>query len=129
MTAIYGIGTDIVQVKRFAASLQRFGQRIAHRILTDTEYLAFQKNPRPAHFLAKRFAAKEAAAKALGLGIRQGLSFKQINVSNDKHGKPSLEYTGKAAQFCLKQGIKINHLSIADEKDYAVAFVTLEIAE
>jgi len=126
MAVIYGVGIDIVRVERMAANLQRFGQRFARRILTENEQQDFAGSPRPAHFLAKRFAAKEAAAKALGLGISQGLSFRQIGVGHDQRGKPRLEYSGRAAAFCREQGIGPSHLSLADEQDYAIAFVTLE---
>jgi len=123
---IFGIGTDIVRVERMAANLQRFGERFAHRILTDNEQQDFAKSNRQAHFLAKRFAAKEAAAKALGLGISQGLSFHQIGIGHDERGKPCLEYSGQAASYCREQGISASHISLADEQDYAIAFVTLE---
>jgi len=128
MTVIFGIGTDIVRVERMAANLQRFGERFARRILTDSEQQDFARTGRPAHFLAKRFAAKEAAAKALGLGISQGLSFRQIGVGHNERGKPQLEYSGEAARYCAKQGVGASHLSLADEQDYAIAFVTIEAA-
>lgn len=98
---IYGIGTDIVRVERMAANLQRFGDRFAHRILTKAEQADFAHSAKPAHFLARRFAAKEAAAKALGLGISEGLSFRQIGIGHDERGKPRLEYTGRALVFLL----------------------------
>ena len=126
MAAIYGIGTDIVRVERIAASLQRFGHRFARRILTDAEQADFARSPKPAHFLARRFAAKEAVAKALGLGISQGLSFRQIGVGHDERGKPRLEYTGRAAAVCEERGISASHISLSDEQDYAIAYVTLE---
>jgi holo-[acyl-carrier protein] synthase len=128
MNAIFGIGTDIVRVQRMAANLQRFGERFARRILTDNELLDFAKSSKPAHFLAKRFAAKEAAAKALGLGISQGLSLRHIGVAHDRHGKPLLEYSGQAAVFCQEQAVSASHISLADEQDYAIAFVTIVAA-
>ena len=126
MTVIFGIGTDIVRVDRMAANLDRFGERFARRILTDNEQQDFVRSGQQAHFLAKRFAAKEAAAKALGLGISEGLSFRQIGVGHDERGKPQLEYSGEAARYCQEQGIGTSHLSLADEQDYAIAFVTIE---
>jgi holo-[acyl-carrier protein] synthase len=126
MAAIYGIGTDIVRVERIAASLQRFGDRFARRILTDSEQIEFACSPQPANFLARRFAAKEAVAKALGLGISEGLSFRQIGIGHDDRGKPLLEYTGRAATFCEEQGISASHISLSDEQDYAIAYVMLE---
>jgi len=129
MAAIYGIGTDIVRIERIAASLERFGERFARRILTDAEREGYARSSRPAHFLARRFAAKEAAAKALGLGISQGLSFRQIGVSHDELGKPRLEYSGRAADYCWEQGIGTSHISLSDERDYAIAYVTLETVD
>jgi len=126
MAIIYGIGTDIVRIDRVAASLQRFGNRFACRILTEAEQADFARSPRPAHFLARRFAAKEAVAKALGLGISQGLSFRQIGIVHDKYGKPLLEYSGRAAEVCRERGVGASHISLSDEQDYAIAYVTLE---
>jgi len=122
---IYGIGTDIVQVARMAADLERYGERFARRILTPRELEEFRGCARPPHFLAKRFAAKEAAAKALGTGFRNGLTLRQIGVAHDHYGRPLLEYEGAAEVLRCNLGIRHSHLSLADEEDYAIAFVTL----
>jgi len=125
---IFGIGTDIVRVERMQLDLQRFGERFAERILTPGELEEFRANARPAHFLARRFAAKEAAAKAMGTGFANGLSWKHIGVGHDSAGKPVLEFSGEARVFLHKHGITVAHISLADEEDHAVAFVTLERA-
>ncbi len=122
---IFGIGTDIVRVARFEKSLARYGERFARRILTDTEFADFKQIARPAHFLAKRFAAKEAAAKAMGTGFRNGLSLRHIGVSHDVNGKPQLQFSGVAADFLDHNSINNAHISLADEQEHAVAFVTL----
>ena len=122
---IYGIGTDIVRVARMQKNLERFGDRFAQRLLTDNELNDFAAVSNPAHFLAKRFAAKEAAAKAMGTGFRGGISMRQIGVGHDGIGKPQLEFTGSAAAFLEQHGINAVHISLADEADHAVAFVTL----
>lgn len=122
---IFGIGTDIVRVERMRANIEKYGDRFARRILTPTEFEEFCTSPRPAHFLAKRFAAKEATAKALGTGFRNGLSLRDIGVTHDTHGKPQLVYYGKAEDLRYTLRIGEGHLSIADERDYAVAFVAL----
>ena len=122
---IFGIGTDIVRVDRMRVNLERYGDKFARRILTATEFAEFCASPRPAHFLAKRFAAKEAAAKALGTGFRDGLSLRDIGVTHDAYGKPQLAYHGKAEDLRDTLNIGEGHLSIADERDYAVAFVAL----
>ncbi len=122
---IFGIGTDIVRIDRMHANMARYGDKFARRILTMTEFEEFCVSRQPAHFLAKRFAAKEAAAKALGTGFRNGLSLRDIGVTHDVHGKPQLAYYGKAEDLRRTLGIGEGHLSIADERDYAVAFVAL----
>ena len=122
---IFGIGTDIVRVARMQQSLEKYGERFAKRILTEHELIGYQQNNKPANYLAKRFAAKEATAKAMGTGFRNGLSLKHINVGHDEQGKPLLEFNGLAAEFMNEQGINEAHVSLADEQEYAVAFVTL----
>lgn len=122
---IFGIGTDIVRVARMQQSLDKHGERFARRILTEHEFIGYQQASKPANYLAKRFAAKEATAKAMGTGFRNGLSLKHINVGHDDQGKPLLEFNGRAAEFMDEEGISDTHISLADEQEYAVAFVTL----
>ncbi len=120
---IYGIGTDIVYVPRMEKILKRFGRRFSQRILTPSELSDMEQTAQPARFLAKRFAAKEASAKAFGIGFRDGLSLSHIGVSNNKNGKPLLKFSGQAEQ--LMKNYKINNiqLSLSDDGDYAIAFV------
>ena len=122
---IYGIGTDIVHIKRMRDNLDKYGDKFARRILTDLEFIEFENKNDKAAFLAKRFAAKEAAAKAMGTGFSQGLSLHHIGVGHDDAGKPVLEFLDVAEKFIQEKNIKQAHLSLADERDYAVAFVTL----
>ena len=122
---IHGIGTDIVAIARMEANLVRFGDKFARRILAPQELQAFADSVSPANFLAKRFAAKEAAVKAMGTGFRNGISLGQIAISNDLHGKPILSFSGRALEVCNSLGVGEGHLSLSDEKDYAIAFVTL----
>ena len=123
---IYGIGTDIVAVPRLQTSLDRYGERFAARILTASEMAVFREVANKAHFLAKRFAAKEALVKALGTGFRDGLSLHDIAVVNDALGKPVLEFSDKLADRLHARGITQQHLSLTDERKYALAFVVLE---
>jgi holo-[acyl-carrier protein] synthase len=125
---IIGIGTDIVAVARLQRDLDRFGERFAARILTDEEMQEFRANARPANFLARRFAAKEATAKALRTGIAGGLTFRQIGVAHETSGCPRLVFTGYAKDLIKCRSVDAVHISISDERDYAVAFVTLESA-
>ena len=122
---IYGIGTDIVHIKRMRDNLDKYEDKFARRILTDSEFVEFKNKNDKAAFLAKRFAAKEAAAKAMGTGFSQGLSLHHIGVGHDDAGKPVLEFLDVAEKFIQERKIKQAHLSLADERDYAVAFVTL----
>lgn len=122
---IFGIGTDIVHVDRMRDSLEKHGDKFARRILTELEFSEFSDKQDKAAFLAKRFAAKEATAKAMGTGFSQGLSLRHIGVKHDEAGKPLLEFLDVAEEFLQDNNIKQMHLSLADERDYAVAFVTL----
>lgn len=123
---IYGIGTDIVRVARMQRNLRRYGEKFAARILTESELADFRRTMKPAHFLARRFAAKEAAAKAMGTGFRNGLFLRHIEVTHDALGKPLLVFAGRAATFLRERMVHTAHLSVTDEEDHAVAFVTLE---
>ena len=123
---IYGIGTDIVAIQRMAENLDQYGERFARRILTDNELAQFHETTKPAHFLAKRFAAKEALVKALGTGFRDGLNLRDISISNDHLGKPILQFSPRAQAWLDTRKITHSHLSLSDEQDFAIAFVTLE---
>jgi holo-[acyl-carrier protein] synthase len=123
---IYGIGVDIATVSRLATTHERFGERFARRILHENEIGEFAGHTQPARFLAKRFAVKEAAVKALGTGERQGVLLKDFYLSHDKLGKPLLEVSGEAKRRCHLAGILHRHVSLSDEGDQVVAFVVLE---
>lgn len=123
---IFGIGTDIVRVARMQEDMDRFGDRFAERILTANELNEYRQNNNKANFLARRFAAKEAAAKALGTGFSRGVQLHDIEVAHDEQGKPLLEFTGRAREYLRERKITVAHISLADEQDHAVAFVTLE---
>jgi len=122
---IIGIGTDIVRVSRMARNLERYGDKFAIRILTPNEFSEFSRHKRPANFLARRFAAKEATAKAMGCGFRDGLMLSHIGIEHNELGKPILEYYNNAIDVCSRLNVVESHISISDEDEYAVAFVTL----
>lgn len=109
-------------------NLKRYGDRFAQRILTDAEFADFTDVVNRAHFLAKRFAAKEAAVKAMGTGFSHGIALRQISVTHNTHGKPGLRFSGGAAEFIKRHNILETHISLADEEDHAVAFVTMTTA-
>lgn len=123
---LHGIGTDLIRVARLEAVLRRRGDRFARRILADTEYAGYLAAADRAAFLAKRFAAKEAAAKALGTGIRDGLRLAHFEVENDPLGRPRLRLRARAAELAGQLGVGTAHLSLADEGGWALAFVVLE---
>lgn len=126
---IFGIGTDIVRVARIGALLERYGKRFPERILAVAELPAFSTSQWPAHFLARRFAAKEAAAKALGTGFRQGVQPRHIRVTHTPRGQPMLEWQGRTSELVQHFSINQALLSLTDEKDYAMAFVILVAAK
>ena len=123
---IAGIGTDIVEIQRVAASLQRFGNAFRNRVFTPAELEeAHRRNETPS-FYAGRWAAKEAAAKALGCGIGEQCAFTEIEILSGEHGAPRLTFSGRAAETAARLGTKQFHISISHERAYAVAFVVLE---
>ncbi|MDH5354480.1 MAG: holo-ACP synthase [Gammaproteobacteria bacterium] len=123
---ISGIGVDIAETVRFSKLHEKYGNRFARRLLTNNEFGQFQRRKHPALFLASRFAAKEAAAKALGTGFDQGVGYKSIEVKNESNGKPLLCFYGVALQLIEQRQISRIFLSLSDEKHYAVAMVILE---
>tara|TARA_B110000046_G_scaffold33033_1_gene35529 strand:+ start:900 stop:1274 length:375 start_codon:yes stop_codon:yes gene_type:complete len=119
---VKGIGTDIVEVERITKVAERQGDKFIQRILTAAEQKEFVRLNRSMAFLAKRFAAKEAVAKALGTGIGHGVSFQDINVINNDKGAPSVVLFGGAAEKLNRLGATDVLLSLADETHYAVAY-------
>jgi len=123
---IFGIGVDLVTISRVASVYDRFGDRFARRFLHDKEQKQLLDHPQAAHFLAKRFAVKEAAVKALGTGERSGVLLKDFYIEHTELGKPLLRIDGKAKALCEAQNIKASHVSLSDEGDSVAAFVVLE---
>jgi holo-[acyl-carrier protein] synthase len=124
---IYGVGQDLVEIPRIERALARFGERFARRILCEPELARFRRHRLPAAFLAKRFAAKEALGKALGIGVRAPATLPAIAVVHDAYGKPEFSYAPALAAYMAERGLTA-HLSLSDERDYAVAFVVVEKA-
>jgi holo-[acyl-carrier protein] synthase len=123
---IYGIGTDIVSIKRIEDALFRFGDRFLHRILNEAEVAEYAQSAQPARFLAKRFAAKEAFSKAFGTGIGGEIGWHDVAVGHDPRGKPMINASAQLASRLTKSEIKTSHISISDESEHAIAFVVLE---
>lgn len=122
---IFGIGTDIVAVARLRALWERHGDKALERLLAPSEMADFSQVADKGRFLAKRFAAKEAFAKAYGTGVRDPVLLTSIAVAHDELGRPMIHCCGALAEMVKNQGLT-THLSISDEADYAVAYVILE---
>jgi len=124
---IYGVGTDVVAIARMDAFWRRYGERGLEKLLAPAERVECRASNQPGRFLAKRFAAKEALAKALGTGLRAPATLPAIAVDHDAAGKPAFAFAPELAGYIEDRGLTA-HLSISDERDYAVAFVVLEQA-
>ena len=120
-----GIGTDILEIKRIDAVLERLGDRFVRRILTLQEQVEYRDSGQPVRLLAKRFAAKEAIAKALGTGIGRGVSWQDMEVAHNDSGAPLVRLSGGALEVVQRRGGSRVELSLADERDYVVAFAVL----
>jgi holo-[acyl-carrier protein] synthase len=127
---ILGIGSDLSDIRRIQASLDRFGDRFRNRCFTELERRRSEAKPDAAASYAKRFAAKEACAKALGTGLRRGVFWRDMGVVNLRSGQPTLALTGGAAARLIEMtpsGHKaVIHLSMTDDAPYAQAFVIIE---
>ncbi|WP_041567541.1 holo-ACP synthase [Candidatus Blochmanniella pennsylvanica] len=123
---IHGIGIDIVDIRKIKKIITHSGDKLATRILSKSEWKIYKNKKHPVHFLAKRFAAKEAVSKAFGTGINQGVTFNQIEIFNDKLGKPMLHLFSCTALLANKLSLKKMHITLSDTNSYACAFVILE---
>lgn len=127
---IYGIGTDVCDVRRIRASLQRHGERFARKILSEGEMKVWQTRSarwpdRGLRFLATRFSAKEAFSKAAGLGLRMPMTWRLCEIANLPSGKPVIVLHGGLKDWFEAQGLAA-HVTVTDESDYAASFVVLE---
>jgi len=124
---IFGIGTDLVEIKRIDTLYQKYSDKFVNKLLSPQEFERFEACTSPKHFLAKSFAAKEAFVKALGTGVRGGITLPQITIARTKNGKPTLICEGKAKEALVHNQIKYCHITLSDEKHHAIAFVVLEL--
>ncbi len=121
---ILGLGLDVVELDRIRQGMERHGERFLRRILTDAEIEAMPSNAVP--YVAARFAAKEAASKALGTGFRQGVTLHCFEVSAQPSGKPEIRFTGPALELATTLGVSAYHISLTHGRDIASAVVILE---
>ena len=120
---IVSIGTDIVYIPRIEKIYLKYKTRFINRILHHDEQIVFFKKNNNLNYLAKRYAAKEAIAKALGTGVSKGIRFTDFIILNIDDGQPKVYLVGKAAEFAKEMKIKNWYISLSDEKKYALAFV------
>ena len=130
---IYGIGTDICDVRRIRASLERHGDRFARKILADGEFATWKARSarwpeRGVRYLATRFSAKEAFSKAVGLGMRMPMTWRACEVGKLPSGKPVIVLHGSLKTWCEERGLRAQ-VSVTDESDYAASFVVIEQKE
>jgi holo-[acyl-carrier protein] synthase len=123
---IYGIGVDLVNIERMEIVIDRWGERFAGRVFTPEEIAFCNRKAFPPKAFALRFAAKEAFSKALGLGMKKGLRWKDIEVVHLDEGQPSLKLHGRSFEMCREERIVRFHLSLSDEEEYGIAMVVLE---
>jgi holo-[acyl-carrier protein] synthase len=123
---IYGIGIDLVNIKRLERAMERWGDRFVGRVFTSDERKFCYKRAYPASAFALRFAAKEAFSKALGLGMKRGIRWRDIEIFHHPGGQPYLKLHGRSSDICREKKITSSHLSLSDEGEYGLAMVVLE---
>ncbi len=125
---IFGIGTDVLELRRVEAIYQRFGSRFAQRVLMPDELRLFSMTKRPVRFLAMHFAAKEAIVKALGTGFANGVWVRDTGMIADSLGKPEIIFSDRGKVVCQRLGVGKGYLSLSDEAGLIVAIAVLERA-
>jgi holo-[acyl-carrier protein] synthase len=123
---IVGTGIDLAEVPRIAAAIERFGERFLRRVFTADEIRYCESKANRAERYAARFAAKEAALKAIGTGWKRGVAWTDVEVRREPGGRPTIAFHGKAAEFATQLGVKHVALSITHTKENAMAQVILE---
>jgi holo-[acyl-carrier protein] synthase len=123
---IIGTGIDIVEVPRIAAAVERFGERFLNRVFTASEIRYCRSKQNAMERFAARFAAKEAGFKALGTGWRHGVTWKDIEVGREPGGRPTIAFSGQAAEFAARMGARRASLSLSHTAEQAIAHVILE---
>lgn len=127
---IYGVGTDLCDVRRIAATLARRGERFAEKVLGPNEIAVFRARrarveSRGIAYLATRFSAKEAFSKAIGMGMHMPMTWRSCEILNAPSGKPEIRLHGALAEWFAARGL-VAHVSVTDEQDYASSFVMVE---
>ncbi len=123
---IVGTGIDIVEVPRIAAAVKRFGERFLNRVFTASEVRYCQSKQNAMERFAARFAAKEAGFKAIGTGWRHGVTWRDVEVGREPGGRPTICFSGQAAEFAARLGVRRTSLSLSHTAEQAIAQVILE---
>ena len=123
---VLGLGTDLIEIERIQASMDRFGERFLERVFTAEEIAYCRRKKQPAESLAARFAAKEAGAKALGTGISRGISWKEIEVTRKMGERPMLHFNGRAGELAEVMGVRRVQLTLSHSRNLAIAVVVVE---
>ena len=124
--SVIGIGVDLVECSRIERSLERFGEKFLRRVFTPAEVAYCSSKRNKIERLAARFAAKEAALKALGTGLRHGITWQQVEVRRQPGSRPTIAFSGVAAQYAARLGVKHVSLSLSHTAEQAIAMVILE---
>ena len=130
---IFGIGTDIIDIRRLQAAVERRGERFAQKVLGERELAVYRERSarvaqRGLSYLATRFSAKEAFSKAIGLGLRMPMTWRACEILKAPSGKPEIHLHGALAEWFAARQL-VAHVSVSDESDYAAAFVVVETQE
>jgi holo-[acyl-carrier protein] synthase len=123
---VLGLGTDLIEIERIEATIEEFGERFLNRVFTEGEIAYCQRKKNSGESFAARFAAKEAGAKALGTGIGRGVRWKEIEVQRQPGERPTLHFTGRAAERAGSMGVRNIQLSLSHSNDVAMAVVSVE---
>ncbi len=125
---IFGVGTDVVELSRIEAILERFGEHFVRRLLMDEEIALYRRSKQPVRFLAMRFAGKEATVKAMGTGFSHGVWLRDVGILNNDWGRPIVTWSERGRRVCDRLGIGAGHVSLTDDAGLVIAFAVVETA-
>ena len=125
---IFGVGTDVVELARVKATLERFGDRFIDRLLMPEERELFERSKHPVRFLAMRFAGKEATVKAMGTGFAHGVWIRDVGITSNPWGRPLVIWSERGQRVCERLGIGAGHVSLTDDAGLVIAFAVVEHA-
>lgn len=126
---VFGVGTDIVELKRVQATYDRFGDKFVNRLLMDEERQLYDRSKRKVRFLAMRFAAKEAVVKAMGTGFAHGVWIRDIGITSNDWGRPLVIFSERGQKVCGEMGIGEGHVSLSDDAGLILAFAVMMKAQ